>query len=418
MKKLIILLALMPSFAWAQQHTFEAELETIPSSGFYSIPLESQVVGHAHYGLRDLRILDEKNQQVPYILEKEDRLQEEHVFVEMKMLRQEYDHRRTVIVLQNADQKAIDNVSLFIKNAESHKLATLSGSDDGEQWFVVRERFGMQGGRSWHDTQEMKLLNFPLVDYAYLKLTIFDCWVDPINVVKCGSYDYSQYEAAYQTLQNAKIDLVEDSLYDNTTLYQLTFDHVYPIDRMHLILEGPEYFQREAEILIKSIQTTSKRHWKRGEEKVRDHWRSVERLTVSSASQNRIDLNLEQEMVYYFRIFNGDSPPLDLNSCLAQGLNTRAVAHLESGINYRLVSGNHKLKKPVYDLAYFQEKVPESIPSLTYTARDLAAEKPVQSRIGWPSEKVLWTVLILVGGMVLFFAFRMVQQMGQSDEPT
>src|SRR5687768_3897320 len=54
----------------AQVFSWKSELDTVPESGFYRIPLSIDWLVHLKDGLPDIRIKDEKNRVVPFIIKK------------------------------------------------------------------------------------------------------------------------------------------------------------------------------------------------------------------------------------------------------------------------------------------------------------------------------------------------------------
>src|SRR4051812_44416930 len=52
----------------AQSFSFKAALPTVDSPAFYKIKLSPFIITKSGYGLRDIRILDEKRNETPYVI--------------------------------------------------------------------------------------------------------------------------------------------------------------------------------------------------------------------------------------------------------------------------------------------------------------------------------------------------------------
>lgn len=411
MKKLILIFCLIPASLVGQDFDFHAPLAKTEGDGFYRIQLEPEVVGRCQPMLEDLRLLNESGNQVPYVIQTENRLNHDEIFIEYPIVKLSHEDRKTYLIMENPDRVPISNVSMFIKNADSRKYARLSGSDDMEQWYVVRDHLCMQGGNSWNDVQEVKILNFPLIDYRYLKLKIYDCWVDPLNIVKVGSYDYQREEGLYINNPTVRITAVDDSIMTNTSMYRLQWDFPYQIDRLNFELEGATYFRRDAEILVKDVRQVSKRKWKSGATKTYDDWQRVENFTLSSASVNAIDVRLPAEREMYLRIYNQDNPPLEIVHLGTSQLDRQMVAHLDEKSDYSLAFGNAKMYQPQYDLAYFSDKMPDEMPGLENLGiRSLAEHDLAKNEESIDAKYLLWGVLGVIILFALFFTARMVKE--------
>jgi hypothetical protein len=413
MKKLLIIPCFVVGSLCAQDFdfNFEAPISTPQAEAFFSLQVPPEVVGRCNENLTDLRLLNEKGKQVPYVIQIEERLNQEQIFVEYPIVSLTHEDRKTVLILENPKKIPISNVSMFIKNADARKFARLSGSDDQLQWYTVRDRLTMQGGQSWSDVQEVKILNFPLVDYRYLKLMIYDCWVDPLNIEKVGSYDYSREEGLYLKNPDPVFMQVPDSNMNKTSLFEIKWNEDYQIDRLHFDIGGPVYFQRRAEILTKTVIEVSKSKWKSGAPKTYDEWRVVGSFPLSSASYNNIDLNKSLPKECYLRIYNDDNPELEIETLQGSQLDRQLIAFLEKNKHYKLAFGDDELKAPVYDLRYFEDKMPDEMPELTVSKfTTIGSEDRPAPKLDIEAKKILWGVLGAIILFALYFTSRMIKQ--------
>lgn len=66
---LILVLNLICLFARGQEFSFESSLEKVDSSGFYKVTLDPSLISNLNKYQSDLRLYDQNNQEIPYILE-------------------------------------------------------------------------------------------------------------------------------------------------------------------------------------------------------------------------------------------------------------------------------------------------------------------------------------------------------------
>src|SRR4029078_11611021 len=97
----------------------------------------------------------------------------------------------------------INNISLQIGNAEVQKTMSLSGSNDREQWFVVKESALLSSINNTNDVSEIRLINFPMSKYAYYKIEISDKHSPPLNILNAGTYRSAATKGSYSMLKSS-----------------------------------------------------------------------------------------------------------------------------------------------------------------------------------------------------------------------
>src|SRR6218665_2922841 len=142
MRKYLIIVALVGSIhAWAQDFSVEAPIASVQADGFYRVPLAPEVALYSNAAFSNFRIADQKGKQVPYFFRVEPPTYEQQLFKAYNIVEKKQEKGLTTIILENTEQRAINNISLLIGNAAVTKEAVLSGSDDRQQWYALKERF-------------------------------------------------------------------------------------------------------------------------------------------------------------------------------------------------------------------------------------------------------------------------------------
>src|SRR5688572_30106260 len=203
MRRLVLLLAACIS-SWhllAQEFQASGKLEAVSVDGFYRILLSPAEAIYLNETLTNARILDAEKAEVPYLLIEESPVYLQQLFKEYEIQSQIITPGiATIIRLHNPDQTPINNISLLLKNAETQKTANLTGSDDGKQWFVVRENFTLYPANNINTVSEVRAIEFPLTNYKYYQLEVFDSTGAPLNILKAGYYDKSVTQGLFTTI--------------------------------------------------------------------------------------------------------------------------------------------------------------------------------------------------------------------------
>lgn len=189
-KPLIFCVSFAFVFAGAAQNNFHyrAALAKADKEAFYKILLPPTIVGKCRAGLVDLRIKDEKGNQVPYIVKSDVAAFNEKSFIGFPIIsnKREQD-KQTHVVVKNLSSKEINYLLLIVKNTEAKRLVTLSGSDDAKQWFVIKEDIYLDSYFS-DKGNFVQTISFPPSTYLYFKITINGQNILPVNIQKVGIY--------------------------------------------------------------------------------------------------------------------------------------------------------------------------------------------------------------------------------------
>src|SRR5688572_25447592 len=126
----------------AQEFIGEASLPVVQADGFYRVLISPQLGGFLNSEFSNVRILDNKGREVPYLYQEELPVQYTTQFKSYEILeKKQQKNCCTSLLLHNPGSQPINNISLSIKNAEVTKQATLLGSDDKENWFALKQHF-------------------------------------------------------------------------------------------------------------------------------------------------------------------------------------------------------------------------------------------------------------------------------------
>src|SRR6187455_4217 len=199
----LFILAFVVCFIQSQGQSFTAEAAVAPveSDGFYNIFISPSINAHLNNEFSDIRIFDSQCREVPYLFQKA--LPAYHVehFVEYEILKKaSKSNCCTALLLRNANRTPINNIHLIIKNAEARRKASLTGSDDNQTWFSIKDHFILDAPLNDNGTHEIKIVGFPWSNYEFYQLRINDSTNAPLNILKAGYYADQPLDGKFTTL--------------------------------------------------------------------------------------------------------------------------------------------------------------------------------------------------------------------------
>ncbi|MES2380365.1 MAG: hypothetical protein V4538_04940 [Bacteroidota bacterium] len=338
---LFILLVFIVSSSAAQQFTHKALLNQVAKKAYCKIHVPNSLRQFAGPDLYDVRILDEKNKQVPYKVSK---------FITQLAVNsieplQYVNNNNTEFIIEKGDKPTWSQVVLKIKNSAVTKQYTVSGSNDKKKWFALTDTSNLT---LYVDNQEVavnKVIDFPLVDYNYIKINIDNSTSVPLNVLSIG---YSTSEVIANTLDKIQpftFTVANDSIADKTTIH-IRFEQAQQIDQMKLYVTGPSYYVREAN-LYKIVSNKYKN-------KTVQYNGALTAFQIRSKTNLMYDVNLF-ENDFYIEIANYDNEPLQIDSINFYQNPYYLAAELAPNNNYTIQCGDNNLNTPIYDIANFHE---------------------------------------------------------------
>jgi len=400
-KSLLFLFILFSIGCTSQSFQWQAVIDSVKSDGFYKILINPEISTHLKPGYGDLRIFT-GNEEVSYILKKEEPSKTTSLFKEYEIVSKDlHAGGISYIVLHNKDKNAIDNIHLDIRNADVMKRIRITGSDDQKEWFMVKDEYEFYSANNPKGTSEIKILNFPLSNYEYYRLEINDKKSRPIDILKAGYFDYSSEKGKYTEVPSPVITQKDSA---KESYIRISFSSPQYFDQLKLEISGPVYYKRQA-----TLSEVNRN--KKGE-----YHTEVTNMELSSDNNHEYDVSLTKASELLLRISNDDNVPLKIKSVRALQLNTNGIAYLFKGKNYILKFGDEKAEAPVYDLQYFNNKIPDEIPALTTSkpGKIISAQQGASFTF-FSSPWFIWSAIGIVIILLSFITVRMLSEMGKAN---
>ena len=379
--------------AGAQNFTEKANLQTITGSGFYSIPVTPELSSYATVNYSDLRIADDKNRFVPYIIISNRPSFITHNYSRLPIIKNELtDSGHSRLIIKNGRHEKISSLALLIRNAAVNRYATISGSDDQHNWFSILENINLEDRGGLDTDKYVQTINFPPSSYRFFKIIINNRNNNPLNIIEAGRYIDSEYRMENNYVVNPSPVFVQKDSSDNNTYINVHQNAAYHIEKISLQIESQGFFERDAEIINRS---------------------GIASFKIRTGNIPGLKLPAFNDTNWSIKIYNGDNPPLKINFISLQQQPRNIVAYLQAAKNYHLLMHDSTATKPVYDLQKFEDSIPSNPPQLDIVSFETI--KPASAVISKMtlSSTWLWTLIIVVLITLGFVTYRLTKEMSK-----
>ncbi|OQY03569.1 MAG: hypothetical protein B6I20_04760 [Bacteroidetes bacterium 4572_117] len=408
----IFSLVLMSINSLAQEFDWEAKLDKVTKDAYYKINISPGIVSASENNNADIRLYDASNNEIPYIVEKEQMVNRKEFFVEYKIIKNESLRKwpyYSRIVVHNPDKDEISNFQLVIRNADVTKSLKLSGSDDGKHWYVIKDKYRFRSIYSDESVSVIKILNFPKSNYEYFEILIDDWRNNPINIQNAGYFDMTLEEGKYARISGHEIMQTELKK-EKQSLLEINFPSAQLVNKIQLKIDGPEFYHREAEILVKDSTVYKKKD-------TEYFFTPIHSFIISSNSLNNVYFNDFRIKEFFIRINNYDNQPIKITSVNIWQLKHYLVASLKKDESYFIRTGNSDLVQPEYDLKYFKGEIPKKLNQVSAKKIVNISEKKEIGQKGLQVNKiVIWLVIGGIAILLIYFTTKMMKDMGNSPK--
>jgi hypothetical protein len=280
-----VLLSLAAS-SKSQNVSWKASLPDVPNSGYHHVPLPPALSCHLHSLYGNVRLLDAKQEEIPFIFTEENGTSGE-VYIRWfdhlgkDDIRSDY----TRSIFENNRAHAVDRMVLKIRNADVSRHFWLSGSDDNKNWYIIREDYQYNSYYDPTSTFVLLTITLPPSNYRYYKVEVKHSWREPIQVMDAGFYDADLADRNFTVLPVPAVRQTENGSERSSTV-EIDFGDDHYVDQFYLEVDGPEFYQRRTEVYAENLRMGGRQM-----EKVKDFdlsSRHVNMLTFDSRrSRNR-----------------------------------------------------------------------------------------------------------------------------------
>jgi hypothetical protein len=402
--RLIILFLLIAGLLPAQEARWTAPLPHVPVPGLYAIVLGSEFMGRSRSDLGDVRLLDPAGNEVPYVLQAPEISRGRTVFVPFTVLRNEVLPFRTLIEIERPEDMEMDRMHIRVRPAEVAKHLRVTGSDDGTDWYMVKDEHMVAQGSHGDPPHQVLLVNVPRSDYRYYRITLNDSLTPPMQVLDVGRY-VDEDAMAPRRVSTRSLGWVQENGPRDTRIHVWSM-HPMAVDQISFSVDGTIPYRRSGIVITWRNPGAGRSNGVRSQRLEQIHGSFV----IASDAPNVIDVPGLRADTFMIVIDNGDDRPLRFRNIRASVEQHVMLAQLDAGVRYRLVTGNAKLPSPRYDMVHYLDQLPPPRDTLAHAA-PMAMPMASTDLPGFdPEAWWVWAIIIpLIAGMA-FMAVKMLRQ--------
>ncbi|HMH21799.1 MAG TPA: hypothetical protein VK563_08485 [Puia sp.] len=378
--------------AATRSFAYQATIDTVKQAGFYKITLQPDLLAKCREDLSDLRIADKEGNFIPYVLKSDLPVFTTQNFIGFPILfNEKLKDSSTELVIANGSSGSLSALLLVMKNISARRSATLSGSDDRQKWFVIREHIELQEAGSDTADHYVQAISFPPSNYRFFKLILDDKGLLPVNMLKAGMYTRNFTNGKYLGVPYPALSQKDSSNKHSYILLQ--YRDRYRIDKLEFIVQGPALYKRQASVYDN-----------------RNGGYRLMKTIALSPSENSFLMPAIRTDSLLLDIANEDNAPLVIQAVRTAQLNQYLLTYLQPGSGYSLLGGDPQAAMPAYDLKYFTD-------SLTRDPEEVATGPLKPGHVPGPVQPVatdhsgiwLWGILGLVLVLLAFLSFKMIK---------
>jgi len=401
------LIALLPFFCHAQHFTGQCDIPVVNESGYYHLLLSPEVMAIAQSNLEDIRIKNNKSgKETPYLLRSENPKTQTSSFQDYKIIENYFDKKDSVtcVIIDNEAKEEISQFCVVIQNAEISKYISVKGSEDKENWYVVKQKMPANPGIKNDATSEILIVDIPLGKYRYYEIFIGNSQKDPIQILSVGKYQYGEILGKYTEIPLGNF-VQKDSVNKQSYIYFPEIERNYLINKFHFEIGEQQPYYRQAWFSKKEYDMKHKNSF----------FVQMSPFILSSQEENTVDTyNMYIDTSIVIIVDNKDNNPLKINKITAYQLNRYLTLYLDEGEHYTFYCGDKTLSKPQYDLEYFEKNIPGGLPVLELSPLKEIPQSDsanVKEQNFWETQTFLWIIMSVVGLLLLWICYVMVREM-------
>jgi len=398
----LFLFILIFQFSFGQD--YQGKIQTVSSNGLHQILLSPEIRTASENEISHIRILDTNKKEVPYIVFGGNFSESSSINFPI-LAKESLKNVSTSVIISNGQAKNIENLVLKIANTDVNKKYNIFGSNDKNEWFGLVNNQTISGLNDSNGTAVERLFSFPLNNYTYLKFEFIDKNSLPINILEANLFLNSISNQPQIEIGAFQLKVTSNNEKKQTEI-EVTFPEPQVINEIKFNISAPNFYLRDAEILIDETRTVKNR-----QEFYQD---VVSRFQLNSKKTNQFGVNQLFTKQFTIVIHNEDNPELTINKIELFQNQTSLIADLNSNENYTIVVDN-QLNAPNYDLVQSVIDLEVKYPTTGIVDLEKIAKiKHIEAPKGfWQTPTFMWICIVIAVLILGFFSLSMIKDMGK-----
>ena len=382
---------------------FRRGIERVEQEGWYSLTLPDDIFMDLNEDLTDLRLYSlngEDTVENPYLLKiRNDVLTSE--IVQLKTMNHSYSLGSLSLMFELSPGQQVNFLGLSFREKNFFAWVTLHGSDDRKEWFEIFKDQRIASVTKRGVDYTLSGISFPVTDYRYHHLRVradvsltFESAFFEHKIVKPG-----EFRTVPLTWENRLDKKARQSVID------VRLENYVPVSALEVIAANASDYYRPLRIEYVSDSFRTDKGWMRSYETAYEGY-----LTSLRPNEFSFPYTLARDIRLV--ISNLDNAPVDIKHISVEGPKANIITYLKPGSNFMLYS-DHDVRSPAYDLAFFSNKIPDSLRTAELRPAENLTSPPPQTKPIFESQWWLWSVMLLLISGLAFFTFKMMRQKPQ-----
>ncbi len=395
-KAMIPLLLLLTLDTFGQAYRYKRPLPGA-RPGWHEIVLPDALYGRIKQDMSDMRILGVTTQgdtvEAPYILRvsRGRNGQEEIAF---KTINRVHDSKGYFHTFEKTAGQAINRITVQFNRANFDWRIRLEGSHDQREWFTLAEDYRILSLEKNKTVFRYTDIVFPESDFTYFRL--FIPATDDPGLQSAVLSREKREENRFRPYRVRKLERGKER--HARTVLMVELEQPLPVSYLGLDVTDSMDYYRPVTVTYLADSFRTERGWKY----------RYRRLTSGVLdSRRKVPLVFPTVTAQKLKIIinNDDNPPLHTGAVEVKGYIHTLVARFPQPANYALYYGRAGAKPPVYDIARFTDRIPDTLPPLTPDREQVLFREGGEEAALFEDPLWLWLTLglliVLLGGFSL-----------------
>lgn len=351
--KYLLILSLFAFCPDAKAQQIQAKVTT-NESGYNTITVPQEFRAKMANDIGMLRIKDSQKNEIPFILKPQETNLLYFSPIAYQQEKNATDSTETYFI-DNKTKKKNNGYILQIVNSTDNKKYRVEGSDDMQNWFGIVNNGILTDLTDQDQTFTNKSIQFPLVDYRYVRIILDNKNSPAIRILGIGEMKNNQTPLQLEKIREISYQITNNRG-DKTTLINVKKDLWTPIDYFQIHISSPKQYYRTVSTYFENENSNANKNNVKPKRIVR------EQLYFRTNSGDMYALNELYPRNFLIEIDNEDNPPLQIDSISFYQTPIQLVAELANKQEYSL-QVDSGWSAPNYDLSKIDLDLPPNIPS-------------------------------------------------------
>lgn len=403
MKRVIFnVIGLFIAFATHAQLTgfnYRSALGKVSEEEWYSINIPVDLYQKLNRDFSDIRIfaLDGRDTtEIPYLIKRNTDETTTETF-NLPLLNQSRSNGILYFTIQVPDGKVLNTLNLSFLEKNFDAVVSIEGSDNRKEWFDIVSNKRIVSIQQDDIDYSKTTVTFPDTDYSYLRIQVK------------ANKQVSLTGASFQYIATKKGERISLSDFNFTTTTEnkqteirIRAPYRTAINSLVVNVSHNNEYYRSYSLAYALDSIKTEKGWIQ-------NYSTFDHGYLTSIDSNTLRFNSIITHELKLTIYNQDNPALSINSIELNGPKNEIIARLPAEKELFLYYGNPELNAPRYDIIHFKDRIPKSPAKIALLAEEKLTS-PQQEKALFTKKFWLWTILIVVIGMMGYFTLHMLKR--------